>query len=256
MPEVAVYAPGTPMWVDLGTSDIEASKRFYSGLFGWESEDMGEEAGHYHMFKLRGKNVAGVGPLMMDGQPVAWTTYISTDSADDTCAKVKTAGGKVFAEPMDVMDAGRMAIIGDPTGAVFGLWQSNRHTGAEIVNEAGALCWNELSTRDTDGAKKFYTEVFGWGEETHKGEMDYTEWKVRDKSVGGMMNMTGIVPDQVPPHWLTYFAVADCDAAAAKAKELGGKLMTEPRDIPQGRFAVVTDPQGGTFAIIQLKAAE
>ncbi|HWW54877.1 MAG TPA: VOC family protein [Acidimicrobiales bacterium] len=248
------YEPGTPSWVDLGSPDTDASRAFYGALFGWESQVTADpNAGGYTMFTLRGKNVAGLGPLMNEAQPTAWTTYVSVVDADATVAKVKDAGGMVFVEPMDVLDVGRMAIFADPTGAVIAVWQPRAHIGADLVNEPGTFCWNELATRDIETAKKFYEAVFGWGGDTNAfGPGTYTEWKVGERTVGGMMEIGEHMPAEMPAHWLVYFAVADCDATVDKAKELGGAVLVPPTDIPPGRFAVLADPQGAPLAVMKL----
>lgn len=256
MSERTSYVPGTPSWVDLGTPDVDAAAEFYTGLFGWEvppTEDV-EQTGGYRRATKGGADVAGMMPLMQEGQPPAWSTYISVEDADATAAAVKEAGGAVYAEPMDVMDLGRMAIFADPSGAVFGIWQPGTFPGAGRVNEPGAVSWNELNTRDPDGAKAFYGAVFGWSFDDHDmGEMGtYTEWKLGEDPIGGMMDMRGRVPDEVPAHWLVYFAVADTDAAVEKVKELGGGVAFGPIDIPAGRFAVIHDPWGAMFTVIKL----
>jgi predicted enzyme related to lactoylglutathione lyase len=257
MSERASYAPGTPSWVDLGTPDVEAAVEFYGGLFGWdipESENA-EQTGGYRQAMLSGKPVAGMMPLMQEGQPPAWSTYVSVADADATAAAVKEAGGNVIAEPMDVMDLGRMAIFVDPTGAAFGIWQAGTFPGAALVNEPGAISWNELNTRDLEAAKAFYGAVFGWTfEDQDMGEMgSYTTIKLGEDMVGGMLDMAGRgVPDQIPAHWQVYFAVEDTDATVALAKEKGGSVMVEPIDIPAGRFAIFTDPFGASFAAIAL----
>jgi predicted enzyme related to lactoylglutathione lyase len=256
MPTFDSYKPGQPSWVDLSSSDTDASKRFYSELFGWEVAEQGPEAGGYALFTLQGKNVAGVTPIMLEGQPNAWTTYVSVDDADAAIDKVKSAGGMVFVEPMDVLDVGRMAVFADSTGAALAVWQPRTHIGAEIANEPGTFCWNELQTRDTKGAEGFYAAVFGWGANTSEfGQTTYTEWKLGDATVGGMMPMPAEVPEQVPAYWLTYFAVVDCDAATKKATDLGGTTVVPPMDIEPGRFTVVSDPTGAVFGMIALKAA-
>ncbi len=255
MSERTSYAPGTPCWVDLGTPDIEAAAAFYGGLFGWSVEEgeNAEQTGGYRQAELRGKPVAGVMPLMQEGQPPAWSTYVSVADADATTAKVREAGGTVMAEPMDVLDLGRMAIFADPTGAVIGIWQPGSFIGAELVNEANSLSWNELNTRDTATAKEFYSAVFGWTYEGMEVENvgTYTALQVDGSSVGGMLDITGRVPDEVPAHWLTYFAVEDTDAILEKLKELGGSVNFGPVDIVAGRFAVVADPFGAVFAVIK-----
>jgi uncharacterized protein len=248
------YATGTPSWVDLGTPDLPASTRFYSGLFGWQAEDMGEQAGHYTMMRQDGKDVAAIGPLMSDQQPTAWTTYISTNNAEDTAKKVTEAGGKVLSPPMAVMDQGTMAVFMDPTGGAFAVWQPAAMTGAGLVNKPVSLSWNELSTRDLPAAKAFYTKIFPWTARSNPmpDGSEYVEWQIDGKSIGGGMAMNAQIPAQVPPFWLVYFAVANTDNTVKRAQELGAKLMMPAMDIPQGRFAVITDPQGASFAVIQL----
>jgi predicted enzyme related to lactoylglutathione lyase len=256
MSERTSYAPGTPCWVDLGTPDVEGAAAFYAGLLGWEVPELenSEEVGGYRLAKKDGREVAGVMPLMQEGQPPAWTTYLAVEDVDATAAAAREAGGNVLAEPSDVMDLGRMAILADPTGAVFGIWQAGTFAGAELYNEVGAFCWNELETRDPGAAKSFYGTVFGWEFEDHDmGEMGtYTEWKLGGASIGGMADITGRVPEQVPAHWMTYFAVDDADASLAKIDELGGEVRFGPVDIPAGRFAMAADPFGAAFAVIRL----
>jgi uncharacterized protein len=254
MSERTSYTPGTPSWVDLGTPDIEAAAAFYSSLFGWdvpESENA-EQTGGYRQAMLRGKPVAGMMPLMQEGQPPAWSSYVSVEDADATVAKVKQAGGTVFAEPMDVMELGRMAIFADPAGAVIGIWQPGTFVGAEVVNESNAVVWNELNTRDPEAARSFYGDVFGWGFEERQFENGpYTSLKVGETSVGGMIDITGRAPDEVPAHWLVYFAVDDVDATVAKAKDSGGGVALDPFDIAGvGRIAIVKDLFGAVFAVM------
>jgi predicted enzyme related to lactoylglutathione lyase len=249
MTEVTAHAPGTPSWVDIGVPDIGQAAEFYTALFGWETEDMGEEAGHYTMCTLRGKAAAAIGPAMNPGPP-AWTTYITVASVDDTAAKITAAGGTVVAPPMDVMEAGRMAVAQDPTGAFFSIWEPRASIGAEIVNEPGALCWNELNTRDVDAALAFYEQVFGLRAE--RNEM-YNEFHLGDQVVGGCMQMPEMVPAEAPSYWLVYFAVADVEASKAKAESLGATSLVGPMEAGDaGRFVVFMDPIGATFAIIQL----
>lgn len=257
MPEFTTYPPGTLCWVDHGAKDLKASNSFYSGLFGWEAEDQGEEAGHYTILRKAGKTVAGNMGIMMEGQPSAWTSYVSVEDADSTVDAAKRAGAMVFVEPMDVMDIGRMAVFADPTGAAIGVWQPKTFVGAELANEAGSFGWNELNTRDVPAAKKFYTEVFGWTPNDLDMEgMSYTEWKLKDRSVAGMMTMPEMVPADVPSHWLVYFGTEETDATVAKAIELGATSLVPPTDIPPGRFAVLMDPDGAAFAVIKMNPME
>lgn len=257
MSERTSYAPGTPSWVDLGTPDVDAAAEFYGALFGWdvpESENP-EQTGGYRQAMRSDKPVGGIMPLMQEGQPTAWTTYVSVQDADATAAAVREAGGNVMAEPMDVMDLGRMAIFADPTGAVFGVWQPGTFSGAGLVNEPGAISWNELNTRDAEAAKAFYGAVFSWAFEDMEmdGAGSYTTIKAGEKPVGGMLDMAEReVPDEVPAHWQVYFAVEDTDATIDRAKQRGGSVMVEPIDIPAGRFSILTDPHGASFAVIAL----
>jgi predicted enzyme related to lactoylglutathione lyase len=257
MSERTSYEPGIPCWVDLGSPDLDASVEFYSALLGWqvpESENV-EQTGGYRRATKNGADVAGMMPLMQEGQPPAWSSYVSVADADATAAAVKEAGGTVLAEPMDVMELGRMAVFADPSGAVFGIWQPGTFLGAGLVNEPGALSWNELNTRDPEAVKPFYGAVFGWTfEDNDMGEMgSYVTIKLGDDMVGGMLNMAERgVPEQVPAHWQVYFAVEDTDATVAQVKGKGGGVMVEPIDIPAGRFAILTDPFGASFAVIAL----
>jgi uncharacterized protein len=255
MPEFTEYAPGTPAWVDHAAKDLAASNSFYSSLFGWEADDQGEEMGHYTLMRKGGKTVAGNMGMMGEGQPSAWTTYVSVEDADATADRAKAAGATVFVEPMDVSDIGRMAVLGDPTGAAIGIWQPKTFMGAELANETGTFGWNELNTRDLPAAKAFYSNVFGWtANDLDMESMAYTEWKIGEKSVGGMMAMPDMVPAEVPAHWLVYFMTEDTDATVAKATELGGSVLVPPTDIPPGRFAVLSDPDGAVFAVIKMAA--
>lgn len=255
MPE---YAPGTPSWVELSSPDPEASAAFYGAVMNWSTTEPGpvEETGGYRMFQQGDKNIGGLMGHMQEGQPTAWSTYISVADADETASKVKGAGGSVVVEPMDVMDLGRMAFFTDPAGAVFGVWQPIGFSGADLVNEPNSLCWNEVLTRDAAASKPFYTSVFGWdaGRPQFEGAPDtYTVWELGGKSVGGMMQMTDeYFPPEVPTHWGVCFAVADCDATVARSEELGATVTSAPMDMPIGRFASLIDPQGAAFTVMQL----
>lgn len=251
--DVERHDPGVPSWVDLGTSDIPKAIEFYSGLFGWQIEQGPPEAGGYSMCLLRGKAAAGLGQQTNPGRPY-WTTYVNVDSVDETLGKAKSAGGNVLMDGMDVMEFGRMGIIQDPVGAVISLWEPRAHHGAQIVNEPNSYSWSELITTDVEGSKQFYGAVFGWGSQTHGegGPMPYTEWKIGERSVGGMMPKPPMMPAEVPPHWGVYFAVDGTEGAVEKVKALGGELIMGPMDVEPGRFAVVADPQGAVFNVITL----
>lgn len=255
MSERTSYAPGTPCWVDLATPDIEGAERFYGGLFGWEIPELPDSAemGGYRRAKSGGRDVAGVMPLMQEGQPPAWSTYISVEDADAIARAVQENGGTMIAEPMAVADYGRLALFTDPEGTFFGIWEPADFAGAELVNERAAVGWNELNTRDPERAKEFYGAVFGWtADERDMGDMGtYVEWRVGDNRVGGMLDVRGRVPEEVPPHWLVYFGSVDTDEAVIRTKELGGGVIFGPMDIPAGRFAVVRDPFGAFFAVME-----
>ncbi len=259
MTEMTEYAPGTFTWVDLQTSDPEKATEFYTRLFGWAPEDMpAGENGTYTMLKQNGYNVTALYKMPEEvasqGIPPHWDSYVSVKSADSSAEKAKSLGGTVIAEPFDVMEAGRMAVIQDPTGATFCLWQRNKHGGAQVVNEPCSLTWNELATRDVGAAQNFYTQLFDWSANSQQmGETEYTTFADGDSQRSGMLAMTDEWPAEVPPHWMVYFAVSDADDTVENAKLLGGTVVVEPRDIPDvGRFAAIADPQGATFSIIEL----
>ena len=255
--EFESYDNGVPSWVDMGSPDLGAAKEFYGGLFGWNCPEGPPEAGGYSVCDLKGKTVAGLGPQMNPDAPPNWLTYVNVDSADDTVAKVTANGGVVFMPPMDVMEAGRMAIFADSVGAVIGIWQPGEHKGAQVANEPGTYCWSELITTDLEASEAFYKAVFGWdaeGQGPPGGPVAYTEWKLGGKSIGGMMLKPAEMPAEVPPHWGVYFAVADADASVAKAQELGATLFMGPMDIEPGRVAVLADPVGAMFNVLALKA--
>ncbi|HTR74758.1 MAG TPA: VOC family protein [Solirubrobacterales bacterium] len=260
MSKVTSYAPGTPCWVDIQCADLGASQAFYADLLGWRYEPMeGEDVPGYPLAKFEGDDVAG----LMPGHegPQMWSTHISVADADETAAKVGAAGGTVLAPPFEVFSLGRAAVCADPDGAVFEVWEPGTFIGAARVNGPGALCWNELGTRDIEAAKAFYGAVFGWTADEHElqradggpGPAIYVEWQLDGKPVGGMMDISGMVPSEVPAHWLTYFGVEDCDVAVEKVKAAGGEIRFGPVDIDAGRFAVVTEPNAepGVFAVIQ-----
>jgi len=250
------YADGVPSWVDLSSVDLAKAREFYGGLFGWNCPEGPPEAGGYSVCDLGGKTVAGLGPVMNPDLPPFWMTYVNVDSADDTVSKVAANGGAVFMPPMDVMEAGRMAVFADPVGAVIGLWQPNQHTGAQVANEPGTYCWSELVTTDLEASKAFYGAVFGWGAEDQGppgGPPAYTEWQLGGKSIGGMMAKSPDMPAEMPPSWGVYFAVADTDATVVKAQQLGGSVFMGPTDIDPGRFAVLADNAGAVFNVLQLK---
>lgn len=215
MVEMTEYMPGTPNWVDVSTPDMEATKAFYGGLFGWERTASDPNLGGYANFTLNGKLVCGVTPTMSPDQPPAWSTYLAAADADATAQAVKANGGQVLFAPMDVNELGRMAVFTDPTGAFFGTWQPGKHTGAQVIHEANAVCWNGLLTRDVPAAVAFYTAVFGHGMQPN-GDDD-TILTVSGQQVADVHDMSEGMPKDVPPYWLTYFGVTDTDATVTKA---------------------------------------
>lgn len=258
MTEFTEYAPGTFCWIELTTTDGAAAKEFYTELFGWSIRDVPIGEGQvYTMLEIDGKEVAALYEMGEEqrshGIPPHWVSYVSVASVDETMEKAQSLGGTVLMGPMDVFEEGRMAMFQDPTGAAFAVWEAGDHIGVRLANEPGTLAWNELATRDVETAKAFYTQLFGWGAET--AEMDsgpYTSFMNEDRAAGGMMAMTEEWGD-IPPHWMVYFAVADCNAGVEKAESLGAEIAVPPTDIEGvGRFAVLQDPQGAVFSIITL----
>jgi uncharacterized protein len=254
MPKRTSYTQGTPSWVDLQTTDQEAAKAFYSGLFGWTYDDQPMPQGQvYSMARIDEDSVAAIAPqppeMTAQGVPPMWNTYIAVDSVDDAAAKVAAAGGQIAMPAFDIPDAGRMAFVLDPGGAAVGLWQAGQHIGASRVNEPGAVIWNELITADPAGSTGFYQQVVGLSaSDLEMGGQKYTVFETGGRQVGGT---TPPPMPGTPNHWHVYFAIADADATAARATELGGSVLVPPFDIPVGRIAVLRDPQGAAFSILQ-----
>lgn len=262
MQESVEYKPGTFCWVELGTTDGKAAKKFYTELFGWDFTDNPMGPGEvYTMLKLGGKDVGGLFQLPEEltskGVPPNWLSYVSVANADESAAKAKSLGATLMKEPFDVFTIGRMAVVQDPTGAVFALWQAGTHLGAGAVNVPNSLCWNELATKDAAKAGEFYAGLFGWGKNVQQmGPMTYTSFMNGDRPAGGMYE-PGPEMGEIPPHWAVYFAVADADAMAARATELGATVCVPPMDIPGvGRMAAIKDPQGAAFAVIKLETPQ
>jgi uncharacterized protein len=273
MPERDGYIPGVPCWVDTSQPDPEAAVDFYSGLFGWEFEDVMPPGspGKYFIARIRGGDVAAVGSIPEGSPPMAmWNTYVWVESADETASKVLDAGGTVLMEPFDIMESGRMAVFADPEGAAFCAWQAKEHKGARIVNEHGSLNFNGLNTRDPEGAKAFYGSIFGWqtlvlpgdfemwtlpgyGDHLEQGNPGLREGMAEMGAPAGFEDVVASlnpIPDDqpdTPPHWDVTFAVDDADAIAQKASQLGGQVILPPFDAPWVRMTVIADPQGATF---------
>ncbi len=256
--EVTTYAPGTFSWVDYSAKDLEGAKAFYSALFGWSLIEVPAPCEPYVMAQVSGKDVAAITGLSEDesqqGVPPHWNSYVTVEDVNATATKIKDLGGQVLAEPFDVMEAGRMAVVADPIGAVFCIWQARQNIGAQLVDEPNTFCWNELYTDDLHTVERFYTSLFGWNSKhaTTSNNAKLVELYNGERPTATMME---IQPEWGPtsPAWGVYFAVADCEATVEHAKGLGAKVVLEPRDIPPGRVAVLQDPQGGVCSVIQLK---
>jgi predicted enzyme related to lactoylglutathione lyase len=253
MGERTEYTPGTFCWVELTTTDQSAAKSFYGGLLGWEANDrpVGDGDYVYSMMQVDGKNVGAIATQPDQqreaGVPPTWSSYVSVENADATAERAKELGATVHAPPFDVMDVGRMAVIQDPQGAMFELWQPKAHFGAALVNAPGALVWNELASPDLDASSAFYGGLFGWTVAPFEGGSEqYLSIKNGDANAGGIRPLPDPGP---PPHWLVYFGVEDIDAALAKAQELGGTKHAGPIDIGIAKIAIVADPQGAVFAL-------
>lgn len=255
MQVVKEYPNGVFSWVDLGTTDTEASKQFYSGLFGWSFLDLPTESGMvYSMAQIEGYNVCGLGALDPDmqaqGVPPFWTSYVKHDDVDSMAEKATTAGGNVIFPPLDIEGSGRMTIIQDPTGAMLGVWQPKGHIGAQLVNIPNTLSWNELMTRDLDTAKAFYAAVCGWTYEVD--DRGYVSVLADGRNQAGMMAIDESMGD-MPNSWGLYFLVEDEVAASSKAQELGGNILVPPSSAGEtGNFSVLQDPQGAVFSVIKL----
>lgn len=262
MPEVKKYPAGTFCWTELATSDPGAAKTFYTRIFGWETHD--DEVGEgmiYTMIMQGGKNVAalyGMNEEMEQANvPVHWLHYVSVDSVDDTAARAKELGAEIPRPAMDVMDLGRMAVLVDPAGANFALWEPKQAIGATLVNEPVSVVWNELMTTDVEKAGTFYSKLFNWGSDVMPmGGGNYTVFKNGDRPAGGMMPITEDMPP-MPSNWLVYFSVADTDKTANEATAAGATLLQPPKDVEGvGKIAVLMDPQGAAFGIINSTGPE
>jgi predicted enzyme related to lactoylglutathione lyase len=259
MPTFTSHPPGTPCWVDLMSPDAEASKAFYTSVFGWNAEDSFDDDGNYiyTSFFRDGHVVAGLGqqPAEMSGAPAIWNTYVAVDDLAAVTDKVTAAGGQVMMPPMDVMDVGAMAVYADPTGAAFSVWKPGSHVGAGVANEPDTWSWNELMTRDIDAALAFYSSVFGWSydpQDMGPGGTYHVIAGGENNGLGGLMAMPPGMPDMVPNHWAVYFTVSDLDASIGKVTDAGGQVTNGPMDLPGiGRMANVHDPAGGSFVLME-----
>ena len=258
MAEAKTAVAHKPVWTDLATSNPEGARKFYSAVFGWRVEvNPDPKYGGYAMATAGGKDVAGIGPKQMEQQPSAWTVYIGTADAAETAKNAVAAGGKIIAPVMEVADQGHMAIIQDPSGAYLGLWQAGKMFGSQ-TSGANAMGWAELNARGFDKAEPFYKNLFGWGEKKTPavGEHpEYTEFQLHGENIAGGMEMNPMVPAQVPSYWMVYFNVDNVDKAFDKVIAEGGKEMLSPQDMPGGRFAIVSDPQGAAFGLLKMEAS-
>jgi len=252
MGERTSYTAGTFSWVDLSTTDQPGAKQFYSELFGWTSTDNPIGDGIvYSMMHKDGKDVAAISPQPQQqaeaGVPPMWNNYVTVASADQAATRAAELGANVHAPPFDVMEVGRMAVIQDPQGAFFQVWEPKAHIGASLVNAPGSLSWNELASPDLDGTKSFYSALFGWAFEAMEGSpIPYTIIKNGDRSNGGVRPPA---PGEPPAYWLVYFGCEDTDATLAKVAELGGKKLAGPYEMGPGKIAIAIDPQGAVFAL-------
>ncbi len=265
MPEMTSYSPGAFCWVELATTDAAGSKNFYSRLLGWSFVDNPAEGGViYSMAMKDGKSVCGlyqIGPDMPGvpaGVPPHWSSYISVTDVDAQAARVADAGGSVMMPPSDVPNAGRMSIVADATGAVFGLWQPGEHFGAQLMHQSGALGWNELYTTDTEAAAAFYGNLFGWSRtinQTGPYAQDYHEFRNGETPAGGMLQ---IKPEwgEVPPNWSVYFCVDDCAASLEQAQSMGAEVVVPITEVEHVKFAFLKDPQGIYLGIVQVTSQD
>ncbi len=257
---VTQFPHGTFSWADLISTDQAAAREFYANLMGWQTDDAPMSHDQtYTFFTVAGHRVAAVGPMPQEmrdqGMPSVWANYVAVDDVDAMVDKVTEAGGTVVTAPFDILEDGRMMTLQDPTGATVSLWQAKNSIGAGMVNGPGAMVWNELNTRDPQVAQDFYGKVFGWTFEKDPN-MDYTVIRNNGRYNGGMLAITEAMGD-MPPAWVAYFNVADIDATVAKAKQLGGQVVTEIMSNPDaGRFAVIVDPTGGFFTAMQANTAD
>ncbi|MCB9151656.1 MAG: VOC family protein [Caldilineaceae bacterium] len=248
-------AAGTPTWLDLSTPDLDGAKAFYKQIFGWDYFDTGADFGHYNMAMSQGRNAAGIGPIFPPDspQPSAWTIYLASDDINADMKRVQELGGQVMVEPMVIGDSGSMAICVDPTGAVFGLWEANNHIGSGVENEHGGMSWFEVNTRDSEAARAFY-EALTNTTPNKMEEMDYYVMQRGDDMLYGILQMDAQW-EGIPPHWMGYFTVDDTDATVERAVAAGGQVRVPAFDMPYGRMAVLSDPFGATFSIVQPPAA-
>ena len=257
MAEAKTAVAHKPVWTDLAATDTKAAAKFYSAVFGWKVEVSTDPAyGGYATAQSGGKDVAGIAPKQMEQQPSAWTVYIGTPNAAETAKKAEAAGAKIIAPVMEIGEQGHMAIIQDPSGAYLGLWQAGKMQGSQSTG-TNSMGWAELNARGFDKAEPFYKNLFGWGEKktpaSAENPIEYTEFQLHGESIAGGMEMNDMVPAQVPSYWMVYFNVDSVDKAFDKVLAEGGKEMMSPMDMPGGRFAIVSDPEGAAFGLLKME---
>jgi predicted enzyme related to lactoylglutathione lyase len=245
-------APGTPCWASLLARRADRAQEFYGALFGWEFAAGPPELGSYVLAELDGRRVAGIGGGAAEPhRPVAWTTMLAADDADQAAEMVRERGGTVGIGPLDAGDEGRLAIAVDPSGAVFGIWQGNRLPGADLTGVPGTVAWYELVTRESTLVAKFYQEVFGYGTEpSDGGGADRVLLTVGGRAMAGVHGVGRDLSRELGAHWMTYFEVADVLEVAARAAELGGRVLAPPRESGYGPMATLADPDGAAFSVI------
>ena len=258
MPDIENHPPGDFCWIELATTDQGAAKKFYGSLFGWTANDspIGPDE-FYTLFSLEGRNTGAAYSMRKDqreqGVPPFWMLYIATDSADASASKAAQLGGKIIAPAFDVMDVGRMAVIQDPAGAIFSVWQAKKHAGTGISGVDGTLCWADLSTSDQNLSGAFYGDLFGWKIMKEDEAPAHNYWHIQngENFIGGIPPAAHRDP-KIPPHWEIYLQVSNCDAIASTAKQLGARLYLPPTDFENvGRISVIADPQGAVFSVFQ-----
>jgi predicted enzyme related to lactoylglutathione lyase len=258
MSEKQSYAHGEFCWVDLMAVDVQRAAAFYGEIFGWSCDDKDVQDGpFYGHFTLNGKTVAGLGQLpdemRSQGVPPHWNSYINVDDVHATADRLVELGGTLLMPPTPIFDAGTMAIAQDPTGAAISLWQKGRTIGAELANEIGCFCWNELATRDIERSREFYGALLGWDFVDHPTPNHrYYVIKNQGRENGGLIEM-GKDWGDAPAHWMVYFTVADADETVQQVQRAGGQSCVPPFDVPDyGRIAVLSDNEGAVFSVIKL----
>lgn len=245
---------GAPNWVDLNTPDLEAATRFYRDLLGWRMERSSTPMGTYVIGRIGDDQVAGMMEPRPEDEPAPpmWTTFFHVADADETVAEAERLRGMILERPFDLLDGARIAVVADPGGGMFGLMAGPVGEGTWMSHQPGRVCWVELLSRDVAAAEPFYESLFGWKAVTQDaGDLTYTMFKLGDDDVAGLMAMPSEVPAEAPSHWAVYFAVVSCTATAERAAALGGTVLRGPTPVGSERFAVLADPQGATFSVLE-----